>query len=303
MALSISDIQDSILKNNKKVEINLDQKSRFIQSICKNITSIITEKNQESLSQKPISLDISVPKENDKYYFKTLNGIVSDLPKFLNDLLESNDYYCLGIRNNNQFLESLLFILDKNYKLLSDTDKDIKIQNIFGDLIDNLEDYYKKFNYKSKKINKQELTDSTLSRNYKSDNLRRYILDYLEINCITLNLNDMSYRYLNNVNKLNPLAILISQNKTFLPILNSYGKNLEIDIIEKINKVFVNKTEIDLSNCDSSDKKLLHIRNYKMADLHKLAEEHGIILTTIVNNKSKKKTKQELYDEINLNLQ
>lgn len=303
MALSISDIQDSILKNNKKVEINLDQKSRFIQSISKNVTSMITDKNQESLSQKPISLDISVPKENDKYYFKTLNGVVSDLPKFLNDLLESNDYYCLGIRNNNQFLESLLYILDKNYKLLSETDKDIKIQNIFGDLIDNLEDYYKKFNYKSKKINKQELTDSTLSRNYKSNNLRRYILDYLEINCITLDLNEMCYKYLNNVNKLNPLGILIAQNKSFLPILNSYGKNLDTDVIEKINNTFVNKTEIDLSSVDTSDKKLLHIRNYKIADLQKLAEENGINLSVTVNNKSKKKTKQELYDEINLNLQ
>ena len=68
-----------------------------------------------------------------------------------------------------------------------------------------MEDYYNKFNYKAKKINKQHLTDSTLSRNY-NNNLRRYILDYLEINCISVDLNDMSYRYLNNVNQENPLG-------------------------------------------------------------------------------------------------
>ena len=33
----------------------------------------------------------------------------------MNDLLESSDYYCLGVNKTNQFLESVLHIVDKDY--------------------------------------------------------------------------------------------------------------------------------------------------------------------------------------------
>lgn len=297
MSLSFETVAESIRKNNKVVEINLNQDGNFIQSTRKNINKMISCKtNIDSKDKSVISLDISEPKEPSKFYFKTSGGEVSNLPKFMNDLFESNDYYCLGVRKNNQFLESLLFATDKNYKLLSETEQDIKIQEIFENLLENIETYYKKYNYKSKKINKQLLIENTISRKYSDSDFRRYILDFLEINCVELDLNDMNYKILNNVCEENELSILIKQNSSHLPILNSFGKQFSNEILKNINKIFVDKTEIELV----SSERLLNIRNYKISDLQELASKHNISILKQVNGKDKKKNKQELYDEIKI---
>lgn len=297
MALSFETVTESIKKNNKVVEINLNQDGKFIQSTRKNINNIISCKTKiDNKDKNVISLDISEPKEPSKYYFKTSHSEVSNLPKFMNDLFESNDYYCLGVRKNNQFLESLLFVSDKNYKLLSETNQDIKIQEICEKLIENLESYYKKYNYKSKKINKQLLIENTIGRKYSDSDFQRYILDFLEINCIELDLNDMSYKILNNIYEDNSLSILIKQNHSYIPILNSFGKQFNNEFVKKVSKLFVDKTDIELV----SSEKLLNIRNYKVSDLQELAIKYNISIHKEVNGKEKKKNKQELYDEIKI---
>ena len=150
--LELSVIERSIKKNNKKIEFKLNQDHKFIQSVNKKIFDKLTEKKQiDEVDTNIISLDI---KPINKYYFSTNPGKVSNLPDFLNDLFQSADYYTLGMRKKNQFLESILFIIDKNYKLLSESEQDIYIEKIQESLLNNIENYYNKFNYKEKKINR-----------------------------------------------------------------------------------------------------------------------------------------------------
>lgn len=290
MSLSVENVFNAINKNKKGLEINIVQTNKYIQ----NIESLQVKKPIKN-NEKPISIDSSTHMEDNKHYFKTISGTVSNLPKLMNDLLESSDYYCLGVNKTNQFLESILHVVDKDYKFLSTNDKSNKIQSIFDELLNNVENYYKKFNYKSKKINKQNLIDSIIAREY-NKNLIRLILDYLECNCITLDLNDMNYKILNNISEDNPMVLLISQNTSYLPILNLYGKLMENKILDSINKTFVNKTEIELSESQTG---LLNIRNYLLSDLQNLAENNNLeLFYTDVNNKKKKKTKQQLYDDL-----
>ena len=117
-------------------------------------------------SNKPISIDIieNVDDYQKKYYFSYKQDDVSDLPKFMNEMFQSSDYYTTGIRKDNQFLESILYSIDKEYKLLSLSDKNIKVEKLLLDLFENIEKYYKTFNYKSKGINKKELIDDVISK-------------------------------------------------------------------------------------------------------------------------------------------
>ena len=290
MSLSIENINAAITKNKKDLEININQNCKYIQT-----TEVITPPKINS-KEKPISIDTNTHMDKDKHYFKTISGTVSNLPKLINDLLESSDYYCLGVNKTNQFLESVLHVIDKNYKFLSTNDKSNKIQIIYDNLLENVENYYKKFNYKCKKINKQNLIDSIISRTYNSD-LIRLILDYLECNCITLDINNMNYKILNNISEEHPMVLLIFQNTSYLPILNLYAKLLDNNILDSIHKIFINKTEIELYNTHSG---LDNIRSYLLNDLQKLANEKDIKLYyTDTNGKNKKKTKQQLYDDLN----
>lgn len=292
MALNLSVIENSVKKNNKCLEISLDENEKFVQKVVTNIEKIIETKkiNNET---KPISIDICENIDTkQKYYFSYKHDDVSDLPQFFNDLLQSNDYYVLGLKKENQFINALLCITDPDFKLLSDSNKNLKIDSLFENLFNNLESYYKNFNYKQKKIPKKELNDDVISRNLESVHFQRLISDFLEINCVELNFNTMSYKYLNDNKMDEDLIILVKQNKTYLPILNSYNKQLGLDIMKKINTQFTNKTEIQLSNS------LQHIRNYKLKDLQNLAEKNNITLSFDLNGK--KKTKQQLYDELEL---
>ena len=106
----------------------------------------------------------------------------------------------------------------------------------------------------------------------------------------------MNYKNLNNLNSNNPLGILIHQNNSFMPILNSYGKILDYSTINKIDSKFVNKTEISY---EDNTKKLTNIKNYKLLDLQNIATENNISLFNNIDGKNKKKTKQMLYHDIN----
>ena len=85
----------------------------------------------------------------------------------------------------------------------------------------------------------------------------------------------MNYKILNNISEDNPMVLLISQNTSYLPILNLYGKLMENKILDSIDKTFVNKTEIELSESQTG---LLNIRNYLLSDLQNLAENNNLEL-------------------------
>ena len=97
----------------------------------------------------------------------------------------------------------------------------------------------------------------------------------------------MSYKYLNNIREDDELIILTRQNNTFLPILNSFGKNFDLSIVDCLKQNFNNKTEIDMSS--PKNDVLQNIRTYKLADLQLLAEKHNISIDMIQMVKVKKK--------------
>ena len=103
MSLSVENVFNAINKNKKGLEINIVQTNKYIQ----NIESLQVKKPIKN-NEKPISIDSSTHMEDNKHYFKTISGTVSNLPKLMNDLLESSDYYCLGV---NKIIELGLIYL------------------------------------------------------------------------------------------------------------------------------------------------------------------------------------------------
>ena len=90
---------------------------------------------------------------------------------------------------------------------------------------------------------------------------------------------------------------MLWDNKTFYPL---YNENYTIkQTQENIEKMF--KISIDNTECfNPYAKKMKSVSSYKLSQLQEIAKSFTIELTKVHNGKEKRKTKKELYDEIQI---
>ena len=105
--LTINEIEQCVYKNNKKIKFNIEINSNFLQG---------NKKNENKM-------DYIVAKSINNYNIKTDDNFINiqldkvlELPSVLKDILGEN-YYTYGIKKHYGIIESILMIIDDNFKL------------------------------------------------------------------------------------------------------------------------------------------------------------------------------------------
>jgi len=213
----------------------------------------------------------------------------------------------VNILKSNNILEIVLSKKDYNYQILSPEEKSNYVQKKSLELSTFIDLNYDNYNYHKRKFNKNLLTRSLQLKNQLSAIL--FYNDYYNINIIICNkIYDMMKLYKTGLKDLEYMFIEYNDNN--FNHINESDLNIEGDIKYNLSKVNETMGPVDdpyysLENVINFDIKdniiynlyLKPITNYKVEELSKLASEFDI---NVKKENGKKKTKKELFDDINL---
>ena len=197
----------------------------------------------------------------------------------------------ISVKNFNTLFELLLSIKDVNYCLLENHEKDKYVSDQKIHLCSTIDDNYDTFNF-----NKKILSKSLICANLqKKDNVLSLILFYNEYYKINIIFYNKSNNNLYKTGLKDYEKVFITYNKKWIIIEEKDMNASESGTYSDINELH-GILDIDLKTNNVYNQYLKAISNYKLPDLVEEASKCDISLN---KNNGKKKTKKELYDEIN----
>ena len=190
-----------------------------------------------------------------------------------------------------------------------DIHKEKIIDECRNELVYNLDENYKKFDYKGKRFKKSAIKENLLNSKVFLPQVNTYVVDYYNLCLLIIDTESYLYSLANDFDKEKDFIIMIRKNNYYQPILGVDGKNkFSWEIMKKISKILKPEFEINMEPKkevieEETPNKLVStglqkLWKYKLSDLHKMAEKLGIEVK--VGNKNKKK--EELYDEIKMSM-
>ena len=290
--ISIDNMNDNFCIDNYKPENTLRSTEfrKEFNSLCKGKTEA---KNMEEK-----------PKIDSKKIYLCREGQIRDIPQILEPLFDKpKKYYIYGTSGKFSFYHAILNIVDSEFILKGDIQKEKMIDECRNELVYNLDENYKKFNYKAKRFKKLAIKENLLNSKVFLPQVNTYIVDYYNLCLLIIDTETYLYSLANDYDKDKEFIVMIRKNNYYQPILGVDGKNkFNSDIVDKISKIlkpefeidFSNKKEIEESNSALESGKLEKMWKYKLVDLQIIAEKMNIDIK--IGKKNKKK--EDLYEEI-----
>jgi hypothetical protein len=280
--LSLNDITKNIKGNKGSDYPTIKINKSFLQTHDIPINLVSTETIQEVVeSSKNLKLNGQI--------IRFIPDELLEMPNNFSDFLDLNKYYIYGCSN---LLESLIYILDTNYKLENSSSKRAQLEEFYLSVLEKLNVC---FQTHKDIFNKNKLKRTTLEKKIKDifinsieiDNNERMdichvISNIYNLNIVYLDLTKKLYRKY-DYNYDNNIVILDYDNK-LVPLIHIYGEllsNIDIDNILVHYKMKIN---------------LKKITNYSLIELQDMAQQNNIDI--IIN--SKNKTKSQLYDDLSV---
>ena len=313
--ITLNNVTKAVKSNNKKLSLNLEIVDSYEQSIkiptierpkIEN-TKTETKKDDITNKEKETYEDSSKQQKSIEYKYNEL----INLPDSCNEQIDLNTFYSYGVGDKNCIIESVLYIIDKNYKLLKDVDKINTISTLINLLKENLEKYYKENQYSKKGVKKIDLFNQ-LQNSIFNEQLLTYLSDYFNINIIIIDVIRQTYKLKNIYDSKLKNVVLINYENLHLPLVHIYGELVSYDMINSImnnfklidSKYFTesvsNNNDIkDTTSTIYNSNNLKNIRNYSLKELQDLSTQYKLSLNvTLDSGKTKKKTKLQLYNEL-----
>jgi len=224
-------------------------------------------------------------------------GEVIDLPDIFRSIFSNTDqYYIYGNRKTDSFLSSVLLGVKRDFILKNKRQRADYLRTIRKEMALILDSSFKKNKYSKMKFKRTDMLDGLLNRDYFDNSNITYATDYFKINIIILNLGDRTYLVPRYIEQSYKLLIIINDNDTYLPILNSHGNHLHSNqILSSINKVFYSLNSY--KNESKNDSKI----NSKSNTDNTINDERNIIenISNVRNNEQNKKQKNVFDDTDN----
>lgn len=230
-------LSDSVKKNmsgnskshSNKANANRSNHNNSIQNrIQSPHNSIINSSNHSNL---PI---------NDSGVLVYSEGEVIDLPDIFRSIFQNTEqYYIYGNKKTDSFLSSILLGVKRDFILKNKRQRSDYLRTIRKEMALILDSSFKKHKYSKMKFKRTDMLNGLLNSDYFDKSNITYSTDYFKINLIILNLTDRTYLVPRDIKQSYKLLIIINDNDTYLPILNSNGNHLHSNqILSSINKVF-----------------------------------------------------------------
>ncbi len=316
--LTLTRLEQSVKKNNDLIDLNLEHiNESFLVDNFKTYNNLKSTKlrkefNQlcknkaesKNMEEKTLSL------ESKKIYLCRENQ-VRDIPGILNPIFKNHKkLYLMGVPGSCSFIYSILNIMETDFLLKGPIQKERSLDDFRNNIVYNLDDLYKKYNYKNKRFKKSVLRDNILSSKALLPQTINLIADYFNVCLLIIDTETHLYSLGNDYRKDWKFIVMLRKNSYYQPILSTEGvHSFEENVLEEIDKILKPEIEIDKTPIKSeSDEdseveiptELLKEKDYKVSQLQKMAEKLGI--TIYETGSKKKKLKKDLYEEIKVKL-
>lgn len=271
MSVTLNDLTKYVKMNTHFPKNRLDINEHFSQP---NVIPVNLMDDRHNLNHSVSIVEKSIEyKENE----------IIEIPATLGDILDLNNYYLFCCFN---LLDSILMSIDDTHKLKSVNDKKESIQEFVCKLRDTLDNIYKEEPeyYDKLKIKKSKL-DSELNNGIFNSYLLKLVSFLTNVNIMVLNIEKNIYMNFTCKNNEDNYIVLIDIDSHFIPLIHIYNYKFNKSDIEKIIPNF--KMNLYLKS----------VSNYTLKQIQELAQEYNL---SIFNEDTKKKTKQNLYDELQL---
>lgn len=314
--VTIEDLETSVKKVNNILDININNfnESYLIDNFKKNCilrNSNLRNQFNTLCKGKKESKDINnTEKKVCNKIFLCKEEQIRDIPNLLLSLFDNpKKYYIYGTPTNYSFYHSILLLLDKQYILYGKIEKEKHIDDARNKLVYDLDENYKKFNYKEKKFKKSIIRDNLLNSKIFLPQVISYIVDYSNVCLIIIDTESYLYSLINEYSKTKDYVIMLRKNNYYQPILNSEGNSkFDYTILDKLSLIL--KAEFTIEKKEIEEKKnvdeiiidynklekdgLGKENKYKLKELQNIANYYDISIK--IQNKNKKKS--DLYKEI-----
>ena len=303
--LSFNDITKAVKSSKKKVNINIDtieafeQKHTIPERVIRNVdlqsnNELQKNENVEIIEQQDKEQDNPIIEDRIIYKF---NEIIN-LPSKIDTLLDLNNYYTYGVNKENSILYSLLYLLDKDFKLSDTQEQSRIIDGLINLLSENVEQYFKKNNYSIYGLKKLSLVEQ-FNKRVLSEDMVLYMSDYFKVNIILIDIENEVYvmkkKFVEDYNSIIIIKNRVTNNLVYLPLLHMFGELPDKELCKNIFSKYINKGYVDEELTE-----LKHMRHYTVTDLQRLSKQFNLPLYNVIDEKNKKKTKQELYDQLKI---
>ncbi len=213
-------------------------------------------------------------------YSKKIN-----INKYTQDIYKKEEEIVIQYKS---IYESLLSQKDVPYQILNDHEKEDYVKQHLLELCNIVDSNYETYNFNKKVLSKQKLCRNLQgNKNVLSSIL--FYNEYFKVNLIIMN-ESTGKLYKTGLKDYDKLYISCSDKKWI--VHESVDDSSSYSDITDLSSVI----EIDIKDNFVYNTYLKAISNYKADDLTNIANELNISLN---KNNGKKKTKKELYDEIN----
>jgi len=226
--------------------------------------------------------------------FENIRNSTNDYSKKISVNKYTQDTYKkdeeIKVKQYKSIYESLLSQKDVPYQILNDQEKEDYVKQHLLELCNIVDSNYETYNFNKKVLSKQKLCRNLQgNKNVLSSIL--FYNEYFKVNLIIMN-ESTGKLYKTGLKDYDKLYISCSDKKWVLH--ESVEDSSTYSDIGDLSSVI----EIDMKDNFVYNTYLKAISNYKADDLTNIANELNV---SLIKDNGKKKTKKELYDEINLN--
>ena len=226
---------DFVVSNDNLFDLNsLQSLSNYINPLD---DLLLNHKDEENKQSEDLD-SLMIYNENDTV----------DLPEIISKILSpyQNNFYLYGFKNPNSLAKSIKMLYESDFILKSKSEKENEAVTFIREMAVQLDTFYKKYNYKKLKLNKNEMLEKLLNNNHSyATNL--YISDYIKNNYFILNITDKTYKKYTHSDSDFYFAVIYYDN-TYLPLMNSNGNHyINKQIIDNIEQYFHQFNDYD--NC------------------------------------------------------
>ena len=222
MAVTLNEITKYVKHNNSDIKFDINVVPELEQPVKIPKKVVNPERLLEDEAEKKLDTNVLKYRENE----------IINLPSFLDKFFDLNNYYTFGVVQDKSFIYSLLYVVDTNFKFLSDTDQASLVADKKMEFLEALGDT------KDFKKGKTEATKALHAGEFSNNRVVEFLSSHLERNIIILDLNEKTHQIHTEFNGEYITIVILKSGTTYFPLSCIDGSDISNSTAISLMKFF-----------------------------------------------------------------
>ena len=222
MAVTLNEITKYVKHNNSDIKFDINVNPDFEQPA--KIPQKVVNPDRLLEDEREKTLDTNV--------LKYRRDEIINLPTFLDKFFDLNNYYTFGVVQEKSFIYSLLYVVDTNFKFLSETDQAAVVAEKSVEFLEALG------NDTEFKKGKTEDTKALHAEDYTNKRVVEFLSGNLQRNIIILDLNEKTHQLHREFNGDFTTVVVLKSGTTFFPLSCIDGSDISNSTAISLMKFF-----------------------------------------------------------------